>query len=88
MPKLDRDIMNMAAPRDVARASLATLNALQDFRPEIQIMGAATVFLSLAEHLGIPAQEAFSVTKNLINGDDGKRPEFKGVDAYMKGELA
>jgi hypothetical protein len=88
MPKLNRDVLNTATPRDVAMAAMTVLDRLQDFRPEIQIMGAATVFLTLADHLGIPAQEAFTVTKNLINGDDGKRAEFRGIDAYMKGELA
>lgn len=88
MPTHNRDVMNMAKPRDVAQASMGVLNAIQDHRPEIQIMGAAAVFLQLADHLGIPAQEAFTATKNLINGDDGKRPEFKAIDAYMNGEWA
>ncbi|WP_139812523.1 hypothetical protein [Ensifer aridi] len=88
MPRLNRDVMNMAAPVTVARASMTVLDRLQDFKPEIQIMGAAAVFLELAEHLGIPAQEAFSATKNLINGDDGKRVEFRAITAYLNGELA
>ncbi|MGN6548398.1 MAG: hypothetical protein ACTHJ3_00675 [Pararhizobium sp.] len=88
MPRLNRDVMNTASPRLVAMASMQTLNGLQDFRPEVQIMGAAAVFLQLADHLGIPAQEAFTATKNLINGDDGKRVEFRAIDDYMKGELA
>lgn len=83
----NRDIMNMAQPALVAHASMTTLNGLQDFRPEIQIMGAAAVFLELADYLGIPAQEAFTATTNLINGDDGKRPEFRAIRAYMDGEF-
>lgn len=88
MPRLNRDVLNMAGPRDVAMASMTVLDRLQDFRPEIQIMGAAAVFLELADHIGIPAQEAFTATKNLINGDDGKRPEFRAISAYLKGEIA
>lgn len=86
--RINRDVMNMAGPGEVARASMTTLNALQDFRPEIQILGAAAVFLSLADHLGIPAQEAFAATKNLINDDNGKRSEFFAIGAYLEGELA
>lgn len=86
--RINRDVMNMAGPVEVARASMTTLNALQDFRPEIQILGAAAVFLSLADHLGIPAQEAFAATTNLINDDNGKRPEFQAISAYLEGELA
>ncbi|MER9646771.1 hypothetical protein [Mesorhizobium sp. M0199] len=67
---------------------MTVLDRLQDFRPEIQIMGAAAVFLELANLLGIPAQEAFTATKNLINGDDGKRAEFRAITAYLNGELA
>ncbi|MGH0299334.1 MULTISPECIES: hypothetical protein [Sinorhizobium] len=88
MRRLNRDTLNMAAPVNVARASLTVLDRLQDFEPEIQIMGAAAVFLELAEHLGIPPQEAFAATKNLINGDDGKRVEFRAIAAYLQGELA
>lgn len=80
--------MNMASPRQVAGATLQTLNGLQDFPPEIQIMGAAAVFLQLAEAMNIPAQEVFTATKNLINGQDGKRPEFLMIDDYIQGELA
>ncbi len=88
MPRLNRDTLNMAAPVNVARAAMTVLDRLQDFDPEIQIMGAAAVFLELAEHIGIPAQEAFSATKNLINGDDGKRHEFRAITAYLQGEIA
>lgn len=85
--KLNRDALNMASPKAVAMATLTTLDALQDFTPEVQIMGAAAVFLELAEYIGIPPQEAFAATKNLINGDDGKRPEFRAISAYLEGEL-
>ncbi|MDX0455514.1 hypothetical protein GOC72_18840 [Sinorhizobium medicae] len=88
MPRLNRDILNMAKPVEVAGASMTVLNGLQDYPAEIQIMGAAAVFLELAEHIGIPAQEAFSATKNLINGDDGKRVEFRAITAYINGEIA
>jgi len=88
MPRLNRDTMNMARPANVANAAMTVLDRLQSFPAEIQIMGAAAVFLELAEHVGIPAQEAFSATKNLINGDDGKRPEFAAITAYLQGEIA
>lgn len=88
MPRLNRDRLNMASPQAVANSAMTVLNGLQSFSAEIQIMGAAAVFLELAEHIGIPPQEAFSATKNLINGDDGKRAEFRAITAYLQGELA
>lgn len=85
--KFDRDVMNNARALDVSSASLLILNTLQDEQPEVQIMGAAAVFLELAEFLKVPAQDVFTATKNLINDLDGKRVEFRAVRAYLEGEL-
>jgi hypothetical protein len=85
--KFNRDIMNTAAPRDVAMAAMTAADRMQDFKPEITIMGAAVLFLTLAEALDIPAQEVFTATKNLINGDDGNRVEFAGLEDYVKEEI-
>lgn len=87
MHRFDRDAFNSANPKVVAGATLQTLMGLENHKPHVQIMAAAAVFLSLAEHLGIPAQEAFAATKNLINDTEGKRTEFRALDAYMKGEI-
>lgn len=85
--KFNPDVMNMASPSTVAMSAMNVLDRLQDFKPEIQVMGAAVVFLELCEYLGVPAQEAFVATKNLINGDNGRRVEFLAVRDYMEGEL-
>lgn len=87
MHKFNRDVMNSAQPSAVSTVALSVLNVLQDSRPEVQVMGAAAVFLFLAEHLQVPAQDVFSATKNLINDQDGKRVEFRAVEEYLKGEL-
>lgn len=87
MPRLDRDALNNANPKAVAMATLQTLMGLENHPPHIQVMAAAAVFLSLADHLGIPAQEAFTATTNLINDTEGKCTEFRALDAYMKGEI-
>ncbi len=84
--KFNRDVMNMAKPRDVAMSAMTVMDRLQDARPEVQLMGIAACFLSVSEFYDIPAQEVFTATKNLINGDEGKRSEFRGIDAYMEGE--
>lgn len=87
MYRLDRDAMNNANPKVVASASLKTLMGIENERPHVQIMAAAAVFLSLADHLDIPPQEVFTTIKNLINTNEGKRTEFAAIDAYMKGEV-
>lgn len=86
--RFNRDTMNSASPKEVALAAMTAADRLQDFKPEIVIMGAAVLFLTLAEALDIPAQEVFTATKNLINGDDGKRAEFAGLEAYVKEDIA
>jgi hypothetical protein len=79
--------MNNADPYSVSQAAMTVLDRLQNFPPAEQIMGAAAMFLILAEHRGIPAQDVFTATKNLINGVDGIRPEFRAVAEYCKHEL-
>lgn len=84
---MNTDRMNNANPHTVASAAMAVVDRLQNFPPADQIMGAAALFLILAEHRGIPAQDIFTATKNLINGVDGKRPEFRALAEYVKHEL-
>lgn len=71
---MNRDLMNNARPRDVATSTMTILDRMQNFQPHVQVMGAAAVFLSLAEFYGVDATDAFRATKNLINGSDGKPP--------------
>lgn len=85
--KFNPDVMSMASPREVSMAAMTVVDRLQDFHPEIQVMGAAVVFLELCDYLGVPAQEAFVATKNLINGDGGKRSDFLAIRDYIEGEL-
>lgn len=89
MPRsLNRDLMHMAQPLDVARSSMAVIDRIQDYRPEVQVLAAAAVFLTLANHWGVPAQDAFTAVTNVMNERDGKRRvEFEAVDAYVENEL-
>jgi hypothetical protein len=84
---IDRDkLMNMAVS-DAGRAAMQVVDALQNHRPEAQVVGACAAFLLLAEASGMPAQDLFSATKNLINGAEGKRPEFAAVSMYIELEI-
>lgn len=85
---MNRDLFNNANPRRVANATMAVIDALQvRFQPHEQMHAAAATFLLLAEHWGIPAQDLFTATKNLMNDQDGKRPEFAAAQQYMENEL-
>ena len=85
--RLNRDRMNNADPRTVANAPMAVVDRLQAFPAEAQAMGAAVAFLILAEQGGIPAQDLFTATKNLMNNQDGIRPEFAALSEYVRNEL-
>ncbi len=81
------DNMANADPVQVARSAMTCLDRLQDFAPAEQVMGAAALFLCLAEHLNVPAQDVFTYTKNLMLGADGKRSEFRAITDYCANEL-
>lgn len=84
----DRDRMAMVAPGRVAEASMDILNSMQvRFTPEEQITAAAAVFVILADRFNVEAQDAFTVTKRVINAVDGVRPEFRAVQHYARNEL-
>ena len=85
---MNRDLFNNADARRVANCTVAVIDATQRGRhPHEQMHAMAAAFLLLAEHWGIPAQDLFTATKNLMASVDGKRPEFAAVADYMANEL-
>ena len=84
MAKLDFDKVTNAKAKPVGVAVMRVIDALQDLQPYEQAMGTAAAFLLLSEHLKVPAQDIFTSTKNLMNGSDGVRPEFRATRAYME----
>lgn len=84
---MNRDLLNNARPDRVAQAVVDATDRLQNYQPHEQMMGVCALFLFLADHWGVPAQDVFTATKNLINDADGKRPEFAGIEQYIKKEL-
>lgn len=85
---MNRDLFNNADPRRVAQATMSVIDATQrGFQPHEQMHAMAAAFLMLAEHWSVPAQDLFTATKNLMNDQEGKRPEFSAVAEYMRNEL-
>lgn len=79
--------MNNADPQLVARAGMTVADRLQDFPADAQVMGVAALFLILAEASGVPAQDVFTATKNLMSNQEGRRPEFAALSDYVRNEL-
>lgn len=84
---LNRDLMNNANPILVGRAAMTVIDRLQDFDPETQAVGFAAGFLMLAKRFNVQPQDLFETAQNVMNGMDGKRPEFKAVESYLGVEL-
>jgi hypothetical protein len=85
---LNRDRFNNADQQQSAVAAMTVIDRLQNFPAEQQLVGLAATFLFVCEHFGIPAQDAFTVTKNVINDTDSKLiPEFRAVREYVRNEL-
>jgi len=84
---LDKDKMNSADPLLVGRSAMTTIDALQDFDPETQVMGMAACFLLLCDRFKVQPGDVFQTTQNVMNGVAGKRPEFEAVQSYLAGEV-
>jgi hypothetical protein len=84
---MNRDDWIMADPAAVARGTAAVANAVQDMPAHVQLSAMAAAFIMLAEHRRIEPQDAFTITSNIMNYAEGRRPEFKGVAQYMENEL-
>lgn len=82
------DALNNASAQRSAIAAMNVIDRLQHFEAGEQVIGAAATFLLLCEHYGVPAQDAFTVTKNAMNHADGRQiPEFRAVKMYVENEL-
>ncbi len=85
--RINRDALTNAQPHQVCRGAMTILDTMQNMHKEEQVASAAIVFLALCSRLRLEPQDAFTVSKNMLNGKEGVRPEFVAVERYMKGEL-
>lgn len=83
---MNRDLMNNADAGAVAKASFALLDRLQHYPQHIQPMALAAAFVVLSEHIKVPAQDIFTITKNLLNAESGLA-ELAALKDYVKFEL-
>lgn len=87
-PRFDRDRMQNANLLMARRASITTLDALQNFKPAVQVVALAVTFRLMAESLGVQPQDVFaSVGQMMKHAENTGRTEFRSVKMYMEGEL-
>lgn len=87
MSPLNRDLVNNMPANTAATAAMAVIDAVQDHPPGPQLGGICCAFLMACEHLGIPAQDVLSATKNMLNDREGLTAEFQAVRMYVENEL-
>ena len=84
---MDPDMFKSVNVPEVANATMAVIDTIQDTPPHVRVAAISCAFLLMCERVGIEPQDAFSVVTNLMNFADGKRPEFAAVKAYLEGEV-
>jgi hypothetical protein len=87
---IDRDRLNQADKAEVARACVTIFDQVQRLPKHIQLMGLAAAFILTANASGIPAQDAFTATKNLMHDpltSTGIAPQFQAMDYHLRTEV-
>ena len=87
MAKLNRDLLNSVPVETAANATVAVIDRLQDFSPELQMLALTTSYKLMLERFNFPPQDILTVADNVMNHADGRRVEFEAVQSYMEGEL-
>ena len=84
----NRDKFMTMPARPVCNAAMALVDRIQ-YEPnkEVAMMAAACLFINLAEHWNMPAQDAFTAANNMMNHVVNKRAEFAAVRQYIQEEL-
>ncbi|MCG7628368.1 hypothetical protein MHM88_11170 [Epibacterium sp. MM17-32] len=85
--RFNRDLMGMAPATESATSTMRVIDAVQDLPPHLQLIAITATFKLMIERFGVPAQDAFTITDNLMNDQAGKRPEFAAVRMYMENEV-
>lgn len=84
---IDYDKLHLAPRKDVATATFALVDVNQQRSAEVQVAAASCLFLLICERFRVHPGNALTVAENIINSNEGGRPEFKGARAYLKEEI-
>lgn len=87
---VDRDQLNNADRRKVARLCVHIFDRIQGWNKGEQIAALATAFLLLCTASGVPAQDAFTAAKNLMHDpltSSGIAPQFQAMRYHLNTEV-
>lgn len=83
---MNRDTFTNVSLKDAANCSMAVIDRLQKEPAAHQMAAITATFLLACERHGITPGDAFTITKNVMNHAEGRRPEFAAVAMYMENE--
>lgn len=87
---VDRDRINTASKKEVAATTINIFDRIQGFAREKQLLGLACAFILLAEASGIPAQDVFTASKNLMADkltSTGRAAEFQAMRYHLETDV-
>lgn len=87
---INRDRLMNAPRAQVASATVNIFDRIQGLPKEIQLLALACAFILTADASGIPAQDAFTASKNLMvdpNTQTGLGREFQAMRHHLRTEL-
>jgi hypothetical protein len=87
---VDRDKLNQAPRSEVAAACVSIFDRIQDWGREKQLLALAASFVLLADASGIPAQDVFAASKNLMADpmtSTGLAPQFQAMRFHLNTEV-
>lgn len=87
---IDRDRVMDADKGEVARGCVHIFDRVQHLPKHIQLLSLAAAFILTATASGIPAQDAFTATKNLMYDPltpSGIAPQFQAMKFHLETEV-
>jgi hypothetical protein len=82
------DKLTNASSLETSRCCMAVTDAVQRFRPEEQVLGAAAFFLMLCGVYGVHPGTALSTISNMINSEKiVAKDQFNAARMYIQKEL-
>jgi hypothetical protein len=84
---LNRDLFMNTNLKAVSTSAMKLVDAVQDRPNHEQLAAFGAAFLLMVEQSGMSLSDVMCAVKNMMHHAEGKRPEFKAAEAYMRHEL-
>ncbi|PCJ00615.1 MAG: hypothetical protein COB14_04360 [Alphaproteobacteria bacterium] len=87
-PRVDNFYLANADLYEVSQGTFTIIDAVQKFKPSIQALSMAVIFLKLCKCWNLNALELFAYANNIIKrGSQVGRAEFQATDYYLASEV-